>query len=166
VSTAVADQTEPDEASFTSSNVLAYVPAVVLLIAVGLLGKYSQIWWNSFVHQHYWIVTDIEYVLWAILIGLLVTNTIGLHRIVRVGVRTGVRVEVGIVASASRCTGHRAVRPTRSHRAFGHGPRSSGINSRNSSWVFSRCRLLRQLASADQSGRCAPSSAMARASRA
>jgi Conserved hypothetical protein 698 len=33
-------------------------------------------------------VPDIEYVLWAILIGLLITNTIGLHSIFRPGVLT------------------------------------------------------------------------------
>lgn len=38
-------------------------------------------------HQH-WTVPDIEYVLWAILIGLLITNTIGLHSIFRPGVLT------------------------------------------------------------------------------
>jgi hypothetical protein len=44
VSTALVDQTEPpEEASFTSRNLLAYVPGVLLLIAVGLLGKYAQV---------------------------------------------------------------------------------------------------------------------------
>jgi hypothetical protein len=45
VSTVVVDQTDPvDEASFTSRNLLAYVPGVLLLIVVGLLGKYAQVW--------------------------------------------------------------------------------------------------------------------------
>jgi uncharacterized integral membrane protein (TIGR00698 family) len=88
VSTVVADRAEPDEASFTGGNVFAYVPGVLLLIVVGLLGKYSQMWWNSLAHREHWVVPDIEYVLWAILIGLLVTNTIGLHRIFRAGVQT------------------------------------------------------------------------------
>jgi hypothetical protein len=103
VSTVVADQAEPDEASFTSGNVFAYVPGVVLLIVVGLLGKYSQIWWNSLAHYEHWVVPDVEYVLWAILIGLLVTNTIGLHRIFRAGVQTHeFWLKIGIVALGAR----------------------------------------------------------------
>jgi hypothetical protein len=35
-----------DEPTFTSNRPLDYVPGILLLIAVGLLGKYAQIWWN------------------------------------------------------------------------------------------------------------------------
>ena len=67
VSTVVAEQAEPaDEASFTSRNILEYVPGVLLLVAIGLSGKYAQVWRNSQAHQHYWQVPDIEYVLSAI----------------------------------------------------------------------------------------------------
>ncbi len=104
VSTAVADHAEPaDEASFTSRNILAYLPGVALLLVIGLLGKYAQVWWNTFAHQHHWHVPDIEYVLWAIVIGLLVTNTIGLHRIFRAGVQTyEFWLKIGIVALGVR----------------------------------------------------------------
>jgi uncharacterized integral membrane protein (TIGR00698 family) len=104
VSTVVADQTDPaGEASFTSSNLLAYLPGVLLLIAVGLLGKYAQVGWNSFAHHEHWTVPDIEYVLWAIVIGLVVTNTIGLHRILRAGVQTyEFWLKIGIVALGVR----------------------------------------------------------------
>jgi uncharacterized integral membrane protein (TIGR00698 family) len=89
MSAVVADQTEPaEEAGFTSSNPLIYVPGVLLLIAIGLLGKYAQVWWNSLAKHEHWTVPDIEYVLWAIVFGLLVTNTVGLHRIFRPGVQT------------------------------------------------------------------------------
>lgn len=104
MSTVVADQTDPaGEASFTSSNLLAYLPGVLLLIAVGLLGKYAQVGWNSFAHHEHWTVPDIEYVLWAIVIGLVVTNTIGLHRILRAGVQTyEFWLKIGIVALGVR----------------------------------------------------------------
>ena len=36
---------ERSEQTFASKNVLAYVPGVLLLIAVGLLGKYAEKWW-------------------------------------------------------------------------------------------------------------------------
>ncbi len=103
MSTVVDDQAEPDEASLTTGNVFAYVPGVLLLIAVGLLGKYSQTWWNSLARQEHWVVPDIEYVLWAILIGLFVTNTVGLHRVFRAGVQTyEFWLKIGIVALGVR----------------------------------------------------------------
>jgi uncharacterized integral membrane protein (TIGR00698 family) len=92
-----------DEAAFTSRQPLDYVPGILLLIAVGLLGKYAQIWWNTFAKHEHWRVPDIEYVLWAIVIGLLITNTIGLHRIFRPGVRTyEFWLKVGIVVLGAR----------------------------------------------------------------
>jgi uncharacterized integral membrane protein len=109
VSTVVVDQTDPaDEASFTSRNLLAYVPGVLLLIVVGLLGKYAQVWWNYLAHHEYWTVPDIEYVLWAIVIGLVVTNTVGLHRIFRAGVQTyEFWLKIGIVALSIHRAGPR-----------------------------------------------------------
>jgi uncharacterized integral membrane protein (TIGR00698 family) len=104
MSAVVVDQTEPaEEASFTSRNFVDYVPGVLLLIAVGLLGKYAQIGWKSLARHEHWTVPDIEYVLWAIVIGLLVTNTIGLHRIFRAGVQTyEFWLKIGIVALGVR----------------------------------------------------------------
>jgi uncharacterized integral membrane protein (TIGR00698 family) len=104
VSTQLVDTTEPsEEAIFSSRNLLVYVPGVVLLIAVGLLGKYAQIGWKSLARQEHWTVPDIEYVLWAIVFGLLVTNTVGLHRVFRPGVQTyEFWLKVGIVALGVR----------------------------------------------------------------
>ncbi|WP_083913861.1 YeiH family protein [Nocardia concava] len=87
----------------TLTRLLSYVPGILLLIAVGVLGKYAQTWWNTTAKHNHWTVPDIEYVLWAILIGLLITNTIGLHRIFRPGVGTyEFWLKVGIVALGSR----------------------------------------------------------------
>jgi uncharacterized integral membrane protein (TIGR00698 family) len=92
-----------EEPTFTSRQPLDYVPGILLLIAVGLLGKYAQIWWNALAKHEHWRVPDIEYVLWAIVIGLLITNTVGLHRIFRPGVQTyEFWLKVGIVALGSR----------------------------------------------------------------
>jgi len=91
------------EQTFPTKNVLAYVPGVLLLIAIGLLGKYAQIWWNALAKREHWTVPDIEYVLWAILIGILITNTVGVHRIFRPGVQTyEFWLKIGIVALGSR----------------------------------------------------------------
>ena len=104
MSTQLVDTTEPSEEAISSSrNLLVYVPGVVLLIAVGLLGKYAQIGWKSLARQEHWTVPDIEYVLWAIVFGLLVTNTVGLHRVFRPGVQTyEFWLKVGIVALGVR----------------------------------------------------------------
>ncbi|HTX93424.1 MAG TPA: YeiH family protein [Mycobacterium sp.] len=98
---------EPDEtsaqATFTSTRPHDYVPGILLLIGVGLLGKYVQVWWNTLAKHHHWTVPDIEYLLWAIVIGLLITNTVGLHRVFRPGVQTyEFWLKVGIVALGSR----------------------------------------------------------------
>ena len=104
MSTQLVDTAEPsEEAIFSSRNLLVYVPGVLLLIAVGLLGKYAQIEWKSLARQEHWTVPDIEYVLWAIVFGLLVTNTVGLHRVFRPGVQTyEFWLKVGIVALGVR----------------------------------------------------------------
>ncbi|OMC08597.1 YeiH family protein [Mycobacterium sp. SP-6446] len=92
-----------DEPAFTSRRPLDYVPGVVLLIAVGLLGKYAQIWWNALAKHEHWRVPDIEYVLWAIVIGLVIANTAGLHRIFRPGVQTyEFWLKAGIVVLGAR----------------------------------------------------------------
>ncbi len=97
------DDETSDDAAFTSTRPFAYVPGILLLIAVGVLGKYSQVWWNALAKQEHWKAPDIEYVLWAILIGLLITNTVGLHRIFRPGVQTyQFWLKVGIVALGAR----------------------------------------------------------------
>ena len=100
-------QVQPDEtsaeATFTSTRPLDYVPGILLLIGVGVSGKYAQIWWNALARHQHWTVPDIEYVLWAIVIGLLITNTIGLHPIFRPGVLTyEFWLKAGIVALGSR----------------------------------------------------------------
>src|SRR6201998_2158000 len=92
-----------DEPTFTVSQPLGYVPGILLLIVVGLLGKYAQIWWNALAKHEHWRVPDIEYVLWAIVIGLLITNTVGLHRIFRPGVGTyEFWLKAGIVVLGAR----------------------------------------------------------------
>ncbi|MFF2557628.1 YeiH family protein [Nocardia sp. NPDC058058] len=92
-----------DNGPLTLNRLLSYLPGIALLIGVGVLGKYAQIWWNSLAKHQHWTVPDIEYVLWAILIGLLITNTVGLHRIFRPGVGTyEFWLKIGIVALGSR----------------------------------------------------------------
>lgn len=91
------------DAEFTSKRPLDYVPGILLLIAVGLAGKYAEIGWLALGKRLHWHVPDIEFVLWAIVIGLIIANTVGLHRIFRPGVLTyQFWLKVGIVALGSR----------------------------------------------------------------
>jgi uncharacterized integral membrane protein (TIGR00698 family) len=91
------------EATFASRNLLDCVPGVLLLIAIGLLGKYAEVWWTSIARHQHWTVPDIEYVLWTILFGLLVANTVGVHRLFRPGVQTyEFWLKTGIVALGAR----------------------------------------------------------------
>ncbi|MGW4356314.1 YeiH family protein [Nocardia sp. NPDC004582] len=94
---------EQPSGPLTVGRLLSYIPGVLLLIAVGVLGKYAQIWWNTTAKHQHWTVPDIEYVLWAIVIGLVITNTVGLHPIFRPGVGTyEFWLKIGIVALGSR----------------------------------------------------------------
>jgi uncharacterized integral membrane protein (TIGR00698 family) len=88
---------------FTAIPVLRYVPGILLLIAIGFAGKWAQselkiIGTNT--HTH---LPDIEYVLWAIVIGLIIANTVGLHPIFRPGVGTyELWLKIGIVLLGAR----------------------------------------------------------------
>jgi uncharacterized integral membrane protein (TIGR00698 family) len=100
------DQLEDDgltDEAFTGARLVDYLPGLALLIAVGLLGKYAEVGWLALAKREHWTVPDIEYVLWAILIGLVIANTVGLHRVFRPGVLTyHFWLKVGIVALGSR----------------------------------------------------------------
>ncbi|MFF0488992.1 YeiH family protein [Nocardia sp. NPDC004068] len=94
---------ETTTAPRASRDLLAYLPGIALLIVVGLLGKYAQIWVNDAVKAHHWRFPDIEYVLWAIVFGLIIANTVGVPRIFRPGIGTyEFWLKVGIVALGSR----------------------------------------------------------------
>ncbi|WP_019932179.1 YeiH family protein [Nocardia sp. BMG111209] len=92
-----------DTSQSAVGRVLAYLPGILLLIAIGLLGKYTEIWVNSFAKHHHWQFPDIEYVLWAIVFGLIIANTVGVHRIFKPGIGTyEFWLKAGIVALGSR----------------------------------------------------------------
>ena len=96
------DEPATDEV-LTTARPLDVLPGLLLLVAVGLLGKYAEVAWLALAKHEHWTVPDIEYVLWAILIGLVIANTVGLHRVFRPGVRTyQFWLKVGIVALGSR----------------------------------------------------------------
>jgi uncharacterized integral membrane protein (TIGR00698 family) len=67
---------------------LALIPGVILLVVVGYAGKLLERNVGAYAKAHHWIFPNIEYVLWAILIGLAISNTVGVPQIFRAGVAT------------------------------------------------------------------------------
>ena len=67
---------------------LGLLPGIALLAAVGYAGKFIEQSITRYGKVHHEILPNIEYVLWAILIGVLIANTVGLPRIFRAGVAT------------------------------------------------------------------------------
>jgi uncharacterized integral membrane protein (TIGR00698 family) len=66
----------------------ALIPGTLLLAAIGFAGKLTEQSIASFGRAHQMTLPNIEYVLWAIIFGLIVSNTIGVPTIFRRGVET------------------------------------------------------------------------------
>src|SRR5436190_1841156 len=64
------------------------VPGTLLLAIIGLAGKLTEQSIAAYGKAHHITLPNIEYVLWAIAFGLIVSNTIGVPAIFRAGVDT------------------------------------------------------------------------------
>ncbi len=64
------------------------IPGLLLLFVVGYAGKFIEHSINAYGKAHHLVLPNIEYVLWAILIGLLLSNTVGVPRLFQPGVAT------------------------------------------------------------------------------
>jgi uncharacterized integral membrane protein (TIGR00698 family) len=64
------------------------LPGIALLAIVGFAGKLVERTLNTYTKAHHITFPNIEYVLWAILFGILIANTVGVARIFRPGVAT------------------------------------------------------------------------------
>ena len=84
-------------------RIVALIPGLLLLIAVGYAGKLIEQSINGYTKSHHIPFPNIEYVLWAIVIGLVIANTVGLPRIFQAGVATyEFWLKAGIVLLGSR----------------------------------------------------------------
>lgn len=84
-------------------RILRLVPGVLLLAVVGYGGKLIEQTLGAYSKAHHLTVPNIEYVLWAILIGLVISNTIGVAELFRSGVATyEFWLKAGIVLLGSR----------------------------------------------------------------
>jgi uncharacterized integral membrane protein (TIGR00698 family) len=85
------------------AGILRLVPGVALLAVIGYAGKLLERVINASAKTHHWTIPNIEYVLWAILIGLAISNTITIPRIFHAGIATyEFWLKVGIVLLGSR----------------------------------------------------------------
>jgi uncharacterized integral membrane protein (TIGR00698 family) len=64
------------------------VPGTLLLLIIGLAGKITEQSIAEYGRAHHLTLPNIEYVLWAIIFGLIVSNTIGVPALFRRGVDT------------------------------------------------------------------------------
>src|SRR5580704_2837763 len=84
-------------------RILALIPGILMLGAVGFAGKLIEQSIARYGKSHHVVLPNIEYVLWAILIGLIISNTIGVPAIFRAGVATyEFWLKVGIVLLGAR----------------------------------------------------------------
>jgi len=67
---------------------LRVIPGILLLAAVGYAGKLLEQNVGAYAKAHHWTFPNIEYVLWAIILGLAISNTVGVPEIFRSGVAT------------------------------------------------------------------------------
>jgi uncharacterized integral membrane protein (TIGR00698 family) len=82
---------------------LRLIPGVLLLAAIGYAGKLLEQNVGKYAKAHHWVFPNIEYVLWAIILGLLISNTVGVPEIFRSGVATyEFWLKAGIVLLGSR----------------------------------------------------------------
>jgi uncharacterized integral membrane protein (TIGR00698 family) len=84
-------------------QIFKLLPGILLLAAIGYAGKVIEQSVARYSKAHHLVLPNIEYVLWAILIGLLISNTIGVPALFRSGVSTyEFWLKAGIVLLGSR----------------------------------------------------------------
>jgi uncharacterized integral membrane protein (TIGR00698 family) len=85
------------------ARVLRFIPGVLLLAAIGYAGKVIEQSLNRYAKAHHLVIPNIEYVLWAIAIGLVISNVLTIPKIFEAGVSTyEFWLKAGIVLLGSR----------------------------------------------------------------
>jgi uncharacterized integral membrane protein (TIGR00698 family) len=93
----------PQHAAAKTTRPLALLPGILLLAVVGYAGKWIEQSIGHYGKAHHIVLPNIEYVLWAILLGLLIANTVGVPALFRSGVATyEFWLKVGIVLLGAR----------------------------------------------------------------
>jgi len=95
--------TTPASKNSRGKSLLALIPGLLLLLVVGYAGKFIEQSISRYGKAHHLTLPNIEYVLWAILIGLLIANTVGVPKLFRPGVATyEFWLKVGIIFMGAR----------------------------------------------------------------
>ena len=86
-----------------SQSFIAILPGVALLFGIGLLGKLLEHGFTVLRTEHHWLLPQIEYVLWAIILGLIISNTVGVAQVFLPGMATyELWLKLGIVLVGAR----------------------------------------------------------------
>src|ERR1700689_1326029 len=94
---------EKQKSTNHSSGFLNFIPGVMLLAVIGYAGKFIEQSVSRYGKSHHLSLPNIEYVLWAILIGLAISNTIRIPEIFKAGIDTyEFWLKVGIVLLGAR----------------------------------------------------------------
>src|SRR5271155_988795 len=78
----------PGKSPAERSTFLGLLPGIALLFVVGYAGKFFPPFHTPWTKPRHITFPNIEYVLWAILFGIVIANTVGIPRIFRAGVAT------------------------------------------------------------------------------
>src|SRR5438132_7028249 len=85
------------------TRLLRLLPGVALLFAIGYAGKVTEALLRDYGKSHHLALPNIEYVLWAIVFGLIVANTVGVPQIFKPGIATyDFWLKAGIVLLGAR----------------------------------------------------------------
>src|SRR5271156_5748972 len=85
------------------SGFLGFIPGVILLAVIGYAGKFIEQSVSRYGKSHHLSLPNIEYVLWAILIGLAISNTVRIPALFKSGIDTyEFWLKVGIVLLGAR----------------------------------------------------------------
>src|SRR5580698_6664291 len=91
------------ESSSAPASFFSLVPGILLLAAVGYAGKFLEKFLNTTAKTHHLTFPNLEYVLWAIIIGLVISNLLSVPKIFQPGIATyEFWLKVGIVLLGSR----------------------------------------------------------------
>jgi uncharacterized integral membrane protein (TIGR00698 family) len=69
-------------------NILRKIPGILLLALIGYAGKFTEQSISAYAKAHHAALPNIEYVLWAIIFGLVIANTVRVPALFRPGVDT------------------------------------------------------------------------------
>jgi len=69
-------------------RVVELLPGLLLLLVIGFSGKLIEQSINGYGKANHLALPNIEYVLWAIIIGLIIANTVGVPKLFRPGIAT------------------------------------------------------------------------------